>query len=123
MIKELDYTQVRKTCPDDFIKCHATSELEPLVEIIGQDRAVQALQFGLDIKEEGFNLYVAGMPGTGKKTAIVGYLEKRAKDMETPPDWCYVYNFENAQKPNALQLPAGMGQQFVGDMEGFFDEI
>ena len=50
MIKELDYTQVRKTCPDDFITCQATSELEPLAEIIGQDRALKALQFGLDIK-------------------------------------------------------------------------
>jgi lon-related putative ATP-dependent protease len=122
MIKELEYTQVRKTCPPDFITCEATDELEPLVEIIGQDRAVKALQFGLDIKEEGFNLYVAGMPGTGKKTAIVTYLEQRAKGMPTPSDWCYVYNFEDAQKPNALQLPAGMGQEFVSNVERFVDE-
>ncbi len=123
MIKELDYTQVRKTCPKDFIKCKATDELEPLVEIIGQARAVKALQFGLDIKEEGFNLYVAGMPGTGKKTSIVTFLEKRTKDMPVPSDWCYVYNFEDAQKPNALQLPAGMGLEFVSDMERFVEEM
>lgn len=123
MIKELDYTQVRKTCPKDFIECSATNELEPLVEIIGQDRAVKALQFGLDIKEEGFNLYVAGMPGTGKKTAIVTFLEERAKDMAVPSDWCYVYNFEDAQKPNALELPAGKGNEFVSDMERFVEEM
>ena len=123
MIKELDYTQVRKTCPKDFIKCKATDELEPLIDIIGQDRAVKALQFGLDIKEEGFNLYVAGMPGTGKKTSIVTFLEDRTKDMPVPSDWCYVYNFEDAQKPNALQLPAGKGLEFVSDMERFVDEM
>jgi lon-related putative ATP-dependent protease len=123
MIKELDYTQARKICPMDFIKCSTTDDLEPLIEIIGQDRAVKALQFGLDIKEEGFNLYVAGMPGTGKKTAIVTFLERRAKDMPVPPDWCYVYNFEDRQKPNALQLPAGMGAQFVTDIARFVDEM
>ena len=74
MITELDYNQARKTCPDDFITCRATDELEPLSEIIGQDRAVKALQFGLDIQEEGFNVYVAGLPGTGKKTAIMTFL-------------------------------------------------
>lgn len=123
MIKELDYTQARKTCPMDFIKCSATDDLEPLIEIIGQDRAVKALQFGLDIKEEGFNLYVAGMPGTGKKTAIVTFLEQRAKEMPVPPDWCYVYNFADHQKPNALQLPAGMGAQFVTDIARFIEEM
>ncbi len=123
MIKELDYSQARKTCPRDFIKCNATDELEPLIEIIGQDRAVKALQFGLDIKEEGFNLYVAGMPGTGKKTAIVTYLEQRAKDMPVPSDWCYVYNFEDGQKPNALRLPAGLGSQLVTDMAKFIEEM
>jgi len=123
MIKELDYTQARKICPMDFIKCSTTDDLEPLIEIIGQDRAVKALQFGLDIKEEGFNLYVAGMPGTGKKTAIVTFLERRAKEMPVPPDWCYVYNFEDRQKPNALQLPAGMGAQFVMDIARFVDEM
>jgi len=123
MIKELDYTQARKICPRDFIKCNATDDLEPLIEIIGQDRAVKALQFGLDIKEEGFNLYVAGMPGTGKKTAIVTYLEQRAKDMPVPSDWCYVYNFEDGQKPNALKLPAGMGSQLVTDMAKFIEEM
>ncbi len=123
MVNELDYTQVRKTCPKDFIQCSTTSELEPRMEIIGQDRAVKALQFGLDIKEEGFNLYVAGMPGTGKKTAIVGFLEQRAKNMPVPSDWCYVYNFEDSQKPNALELPAGMGHEFVGDMERFVEEV
>ncbi|MFC1802637.1 Lon protease family protein [Thermoproteota archaeon] len=123
MIKELDYKQARKICPDHFITCTSTSELEPLSEIIGQTRALKALQFGLDIKEEGFNVYVAGLPGTGKKTAIMTYLEQKAKEMSVPPDWCYVYNFEDSQKPNALQLPSGKGAEFVSDMDKFVDEM
>ena len=123
MIKELEYKQVRKTCPENFIQCEATDELEPLSEIIGQARAVQALQFGLDIQEEGFNIYVAGMPGTGKKTAIMTFLEQKAKTVSVPPDWCYVYNFEDSQKPNALKLPAGKGSKFVKDMEKLVEDM
>ncbi len=123
MIKELEYKQARRKCPQDFITCKATSELNPLTEIIGQVRALKALQFGLDIKEEGFNVYVAGLPGTGKKTAIMTFLEKKAKDMPVPPDYCYVYNFEDSQKPNALRLPAGKGSEFVRDMQKFVDEM
>ncbi|MCJ7731145.1 AAA family ATPase [Candidatus Bathyarchaeota archaeon] len=122
MIKELDYTQARKTCPENFITCEATSELDPLTEIIGQHRALKALQFGLDIQEEGFNIYVAGLPGTGKKTAIITFLEQKAKTMPIPSDWCYVYNFEDSQKPNALKLPAGKGLKFVKDIEKFVAE-
>ena len=123
MIKELDYKQARRKCPRDFITCKATSELHPLTEIIGQVRALKALQFGLDIKEEGFNVYVAGLPGTGKKTAIMTFLEKKAKEMQVPPDYCYVYNFEDSQKPNALRLPPGKGSEFVRDMEKFVEEM
>jgi len=123
MVQELDYTQARRKCPPGFIACESTLDLEPLIEIIGQERAVQALRFGLDIKEEGFNVYVAGMPGTGKKTAILTYLEQLAKDMPVPPDWCYVWNFEDDEKPNALSLPSGMGSQLRDDMARFVDEM
>jgi lon-related putative ATP-dependent protease len=123
MIKELDYTQARRICPSDFITCESTNDLTPLLEIIGQDRAIKALQFGLDIKEEGFNVYVAGLPGTGKKTAIMNFLESKAKEMPVPPDYCYVYNFEDSQKPNALSLPAGKGSLFVRDMEKFVEDM
>ena len=123
MIKELGYEQARRKCPRDFITCESTGELDPSPEIIGQDRAIKALQFGLDIREEGFNVYVAGLPGTGKKTAIMTFLGRKAKDMPVPPDYCYVYNFEDSQKPNALRLPPGKGSEFVRDMEKFVEEM
>lgn len=97
--------------------------MEPLTDIIGQERALKALTFGLDIQEHGFNIFVAGLPGTGKKTAILTFLERKASEMPVPPDWCYVYNFEDKQKPKALSLPAGKGSQFVKDMERFVENM
>jgi len=123
MVDELSHELARMRCPDDFISCKSTAELKPLEQIIGQDRAVRALQFGLKIKERGFNIYVAGQPGTGRKTAIVGFLEEIAKSRPVPSDWCYVNNFDDSNKPNGLRLPAGKGAEFQGDMERFVSEM
>ena len=66
MIKELAPEQCRSICPEITFKCKSSEELSPLMEIIGQDRAVRALQFGLRIRDQGFNIFVAGLPGTGR---------------------------------------------------------
>ncbi|MFQ6053403.1 MAG: AAA family ATPase, partial [Candidatus Bathyarchaeia archaeon] len=123
MVVELSHEQVRRRAPPDIIRCDSTADLTPLRQIIGQDRAVRALQFGLKIKERGFNIYVAGQPGTGKKTAIVNFLEAMAKTMPVPSDWCYVNNFEDPLRPRALRLPPGRGSEFQRDMERFVSEM
>jgi len=119
---ELDHTQVRKTVQVD-LECKSTLELLPLTEILGQERAVRAIKFGLEIKEKGFNIYVAGPPGTGRKTATTNFLSEIAKTMPTPPDWCYVNNFDDPLKPNALRIPAGRGRKFQKDMDKFVEEM
>ena len=81
--------------------------LTPLREIIGQERAVRALKFGLGIRTRGFNIYVAGFPGTGKTTAVKNFVEEIARGEPVPPDWCYVNNFSNPYEPKALKLAAG----------------
>lgn len=86
-----------------------TAELEDQVEIAGQDRAVNAIQFALGVKQEGYNVFVLGPPGTGKHAVARKLLKDQAKQEATPSDWCYVYNFELRHKPVALQLPAGEG--------------
>ncbi|MBS7620364.1 AAA family ATPase, partial [Candidatus Bathyarchaeota archaeon] len=118
---ELDHTQVRKTVQVE-LECKSTSELLPLTEILGQDRAVKAIKFGLEIKEKGFNIYVAGPPGTGRKTATTNFLSEIAKTMPTPSDWCYVNNFDDPLRPNALRIPAGKGRKFQKDMDKFVEE-
>jgi len=123
LIEELSFKDAKKTLEEGVISCESTEELEPLEQIIGQDRAVKALQFGLKIGEEGFNVYVAGHPGTGRRTSIINFLEEMAKEMPTPSDWCYVNNFDNSDKPNAMELPPGKGSQFKKDMEKFVEEM
>lgn len=96
-----------------------TDEVSPLDTIIGQERAVRALEFGLEIENGGFNIFVAGLPGTGKNTAVQSFLENLAKTKPTPPDWCYVYNFKEPFKPRAIRLPSGKGSEFARDMKEF----
>jgi predicted ATP-dependent protease len=122
MVNELSANQLRRTCNPDFMQCQNTSELEPLQEIIGQERAVRALKFGLGIKDKGFNVYVAGYPGTGRTTAAKNFLETTAKTQSVPPDWCYVNNFNDEYTPKAIKLPSGKGKIFQKDMKTFVED-
>ncbi len=121
--KELKFDQARNFCPELDFKCKSTAELEPLKEIIGQDRAVKALQFGLRIRDKGFNIYVSGAPGTGRKTATSAYIKQLAKKMPVPSDWCYVNNFKDTTKPRALELPPGKGKVLKSEMERFVEGL
>jgi predicted ATP-dependent protease len=117
MVKELSPEQCRRACPEMKLDCRSTKDLIPSNKIIGQDRAVKALQFGLRIRSKGFNVYIAGFPGTGRRSAAEEFVRDLAKDMPIPPDWVYVYNFQEPSKPNALALPAGQGKTFKDDVE------
>lgn len=119
MARELAFDECRNFCKEVVFKCKSTEELSPLTEIIGQDRAARALQFGLRIQDRGFNVYVSGMPGTGRKTAIVNFIKELAKSMPAPSDWCYVNNFHDPSQPNAMPLPPGLGMELKGEMEKF----
>lgn len=123
MIKELSHEQVTKKLPENLLRCKTSEELEPLTQIIGQERAVKALEFGLKIQQKGFNVYAAGMRGTGKQTALESFLKEMAKTRPTPPDWCYVNSFDDTFKPNAIKLPAGTGKEFQKDMELFTRDV
>jgi lon-related putative ATP-dependent protease len=87
-----------------------------LETIVGQDRAVKALHFGLGIKDAGFNIYVGGVPGTGRTTAVKRFLEEEASEQPVPDGWCYVNNFQDAYHPRALRLPPGRAKAFQSDM-------
>ena len=121
MPKELTAEQVRVRCDPALFHCNSTADLEPKEGIIGQDRALSALRFGLTILKPGFNIYVSGPAGTGRTTAIKPFLEALAAEKETPPDWCYVYNFRDPYCPKALKVPAGMGPELQKDMKSTID--
>ena len=123
MITKLPVEKLRNVCDTNFMQCESTKDLKPLAEIIGQDRAVRALKFGLGIKNHGFNMYVAGYPGTGRKTAVKAFVEAQAKVQPVPSDWCYVNNFSNPYEPQAIELPPGKGKEFREDMKSFIENV
>jgi lon-related putative ATP-dependent protease len=123
MVDLLPPERLRKECRPDFMHCETTKGLIPLHEIIGQERAVRALKFGLGIKDRGFNIYVAGYPGTGRTTAVRNFLEEVARTKPEPSDWCYVNDFSNEYVPNAIRLPAGSGKDFQKDMKSFVENV
>ena len=123
MITKLPIEKLRHICDANLMHCESTKDFVPLSEIIGQERAVRALKFGLGIRNHGFNMYVAGYPGTGRKTAVKGFVEAQAKTQPVPPDWCYVNNFGNQYEPKAIQLPAGKGKDFHSDMKTFIENV
>jgi hypothetical protein len=117
MINELPVEKLRNVVDPHALQCESTDTVSPMKEIFGQKRAVNALKFGLDIKEKGFNVYAAGAPGTGKTTAVKNYLDEMAKVQPVPYDWCYVYNFRDSYHPKALRLQPGSGKELRKDME------
>ncbi len=117
MIRELPFERLTSTCCPELMGGSDSSQIGTLKTIIGQERAVRALKFGLGIKEKGFNIYVSGRPGTGRTTAIERFLEEAAAKEPAPFDWCYVNNFRDPYHPHVLKLPAGNALKFQGDME------
>jgi lon-related putative ATP-dependent protease len=122
-MEKLGPEKLRRVCPIEAIPYSSSLELQPPAEIIGQERAMKALTFGLDIDKKGFNIYVAGLPGTGRTTAVMSFLEKVAAQKPTPPDWCYVYNFKDPYRPRALRLPPGKGKLFKKQMNEFIEAV
>lgn len=101
----------------------STEELPELEGALGQERALRAIDFSLDMNRDGFNLFLAGEPGTGRTSTIKNLLKKRARTEPKPHDWCYVFNFKSPDLPVSLQLPAGMGSELEKDMKEFVDLI
>lgn len=114
---ELKYTQLRNECCDECKKFESTADLEPLEGIIGQERAVEAIDFGLNIKRKGYNIYISGISGTGRNSYISLITEKKARGENTSGDWVYVYNFKKPENPISLRLDSGQGKIFKKAIE------
>ena len=104
-------------------KFNNTSEIEPLKDFLGQDRAMTAMEFGLKIDNPSYNIYVAGEPGTGTTTYTMKVLETYANNKENHKDWCYVYNFDNPREPIVISLQRGEGKVFKDDIEKMIDKL
>jgi lon-related putative ATP-dependent protease len=116
---ELKPKDLKYVCDPNSLGFKTTEELEPLDQVIGQDRAVRSIDFGLTIRSFGYNIYAAGVPGTGKKSLIKMFVDRIARKREVPPDIFYVNNFSEPDHPRAIKAPAGLGAQLKRDMEAF----
>ena len=103
---ELSTEQLYRPCDLAALDFSTTEELESAEQMLGQDRAVEAIRFGADINLHGFNVFVLGPPGTGRHSFVRRFLKAKACDMPPPSDWIYVNNFAEPRTPRALELPA-----------------
>ncbi|MDH4286962.1 MAG: AAA family ATPase, partial [Gallionella sp.] len=115
--------QLHHACDPGQFKFQTTADLEDLTEIIGQIRAMDAVRFGAGIRHEGYNLFVLGPSGSGKRSMVRQLLEKKAAEEREPDDWCYLNNFALPHKPQALRLPSGRGAELHHRMEQLVDYL
>lgn len=121
---ELAIEQLRHFCNTKDLSFTSTEELPVLSGIVGQDRALHAVSFCIDMKSpRGYNLYALGPFGTGKTTTIRKFLEEDAAKRPKPDDWFYINNFNDRDKPRALRLPAGKGLEFRDDIDQLVEEL
>jgi len=114
---ELGPEQLRVESDPSVFSFKSTAELQPLDRVIGQERAVRAIDFGVDMPSYGYNIFAVGLPGSGRTTAVRQFLGRRARQRPVPPDWCYVYNFGDPRRPRAVSLPAGRGIELRDRMD------
>jgi len=123
MIKELSWDALYRRCDDEQLRFQTTDELRDFTGILGQQRAVDAVKFGIGIRGEGYNLFALGPPGTGKQSVVRQYLQQRAAELPTPPDCIYVNNFNRPEKPRAIQLPAGQASVVKDAVAQLIEEL
>ncbi len=121
--KPLRPAALRRRCNPARFRFRTTDDLKDLDDVIGQPRAVEALDFGIGIRQAGFNIFAFGPAETGLRDIVWRALSRRAAEEPTPDDWVYVYNFDEAHRPNAIRLPAGRGSAFRADMERLIDDL
>jgi hypothetical protein len=122
-VKELEATRLYQHCDPAQFAFETTADLEDLADVVGQPRAVEAMQFGIGIEQEGYNIFALGPTGIGKHSVMRQFFEQRAESEPVPSDWCYVHNFDDSHKPRAIRLPAGKGIELRQDMEDLVKEL
>jgi len=118
-IKDLELApqQLRLQSDLSMFSFKSTAEIQPLDRVIGQERAVRAIDFGVDMPSYGYNIFAVGRPGSGRTTAVRQFLDRRAAQRPVPADWCYVYNFQDSRRPKAISLPAGRAMELRDEMD------
>jgi len=115
--------QLFHPCDISTLGLDNTSDIATLDHIFGQQRAIDAMEFGISMGHEGYNIYVSGSSGLGKRELIDQIVRREALSAVAPDDWCYLHNFDKPHEPIALRLPAGQGRVLQKDMEILIDML
>ncbi|MGJ0514752.1 MAG: Lon protease family protein [Methylomicrobium sp.] len=119
----LDSSLLYKACDISQLNFTSTHELDDIDLTVGQERAIESIKIGIRIAKKGYNVFAMAPSGTGKLTSVLQLAEHEASRHEVPADWCYVNNFSQPAKPNAIQLAPGQGRIFQADMEKLVEEL
>ncbi len=123
MIDALPADALRTRFDPSDLGFETTDDLPADTEVVGQNRAVEALDFGMSIDAEGYNVFALGPPGTGRRPLVQHLLEEQAAGEATPPDLCYINHFDDEREPRALRLPAGRGRELKEDVDALIEEL
>ena len=122
-VKPIDAELLCRHCDLSSLDFETTDDLEDWNEILGQPLALDAVRFGIGIDGDGYNLFALGPAGIGKNSLVRRILEQQAPRQPTPPDWCYVHNFSEPNRPRVMPLPKGRGARLQHDMQGLVDDL
>ena len=120
---ELSATALRWRLDPSALSFETTADLDSLQEIIGQDRGVEALRFGLGMDKPGYNVFVSGRPGSGRLDIVKKLLHEISQENKAPCDFCYVNNFKTPEAPILLRFKAGIGRKFKLGVQGFIETL
>ena len=120
--QELEAASLRRTHRPETLGFGSTAEVQPLEGPVGQDRAAEAIAFGLETRMAGYNIPVTGPVGVGKRSALEAQLHEQARERPSPGDRVYLHNFHDPRQPIAVALGSGQGEQLVGDMRRFLED-
>src|SRR6056297_1666318 len=123
MLDPLSPASLRTRFDADAFDFETTDDLDADTQIVGQDRAVEALELGIEMDATGYNVFALGPSGTGRRDLVQHLLDDQAAGEDTPPDWCYVNNFEDEREPTALQIEAGRGMELKEDVEQLIEDL
>ncbi len=121
--KRLSYDKLRRSADISALGFKTTKKVGRLTGLIGQERAVRSVDFGLSVQSKGYNIFVVGEPGCGRTTYMMSELRREAEKMPAPDDWVYVYNFDDPSQPLSINLPAGRGRELAKDAENAIEEL
>ena len=122
-ISVLKSEQLYTKCDPKKFDFNTTAELEERLSALGQDRALSAVEIGINIKSKGYNLFCLGPEGTGKTSLVKRVLMREAKSRPTPDDWAYVYNFEEPYRPHAIRFAPGTAADFAKDVDELIENL